>query len=316
MPKVSVCIPVYNVEHYIGRCLESILCQSLKDIEIIVVNDCTPDSSMDIVRKYASEDNRIKMIEHSENHGQMVARRTGYMKATGDYITFCDSDDTLADGALEALYNKAVMENADVVSGVIEYIPVKGKRYCWKNELSYGTDKIAVYRSVLTNEFGHNLCSRLFRREILQSYEYETYERATNGEDGMLFYQVVDYVSKVVAIDKIVYEYWQNLQSSSQVRLKDHALRSIALGNAMRKKTSGKYENLKHITDRKISSTYWGLRAHGYDIGKFYSEVGLCGYDGFWNLLRIQGFKGSMRIFLQFRFMLIDVLRSKYDKSM
>lgn len=313
MSKVSVCIPVYNVEQYIGRCLESILRQSLKDIEIIVVNDCTPDNSMDIVRKYASEDNRIKIIEHSENHGQMVARRTGYMKATGDYITFCDSDDTLTEGALEALYNKAVAENADVVSGVIEYIPVNGKRYCWKNELSYGTDKIAVYRSVLTNEFGHNLCSRLFRREILQSYEYETYERATNGEDGMLFYQVVDHVSKVVAIDKIVYEYWQNLQSSSQVRLKEHALRSIALLNAIRKKTAGKYDELACLTDAKISSVYWGQKIDGYNIGKFYSEVGLYNYEGLGSLLKFQGFKKTSRYILKYMIRLMQVsMHSKY----
>lgn len=311
MPKVSVCIPVYNVEQYIGRCLESILHQSLTDIEVIVVNDCTPDGAMNIVRKYASEDNRIKIIEHSKNHGLMVARRTGYMEAVGDYITFCDSDDTLAVGALETLYNKAVVENADVVSGVIEYIPVKGKRYCWKNKLSYGTDKIAVYRSVLTNEFGHNLCSRLFCREILQSYEYETYERATNGEDGMLFYQAVEHISKVVAIDQVVYEYWQNWQSSSQVRLKDHALRSIALLNAMRKKTSGKYEELKSLTDSKISAVYWELKVQGYDIGKFYSEVGLYNYEGLWSLFKIQGFKIKARHILKYMLSLIKIVSKK-----
>ena len=275
MPKISICVPVYNVERYIGRCLESMQRQSLSDIEIIVVNDHTPDKSMSIVKKYAEKDYRIRIIDHDKNHGQMVARHTGYMAAKGDFIIFCDSDDTLPDDALESLYNKAVKSDADIVSGVIEYIPVKGERYRWKNSLSYGSDKISVFRSLLTDEFGHNLCSRLFRRELLQDYDYETYEKATTGEDAMLFYQVVDNVSKVVTIDKVVYEYWQNLESSSQVRLKDNALKSIAQLNIIRVQTAGQYSELQKLLGKKISSVYWSLKSQGYDVGKYFHVIGL-----------------------------------------
>ena len=66
MPKISVCVPVYNVEKYIGRCIDSIQSQSFDDIEIIIVNDCTQDKSMDIIKKYSEKDNRIKIIEHKE----------------------------------------------------------------------------------------------------------------------------------------------------------------------------------------------------------------------------------------------------------
>ena len=149
MPIISICIPVYNVEKYVGRCLESILSQSFKDIEIVIVNDCTPDKSMDIVRHYAEVDSRIKIVEHDINHGLMMARRTGYMAAMGEFITFCDSDDTMPVGALESLYNKAIQTNADIVSGVIEYIPTKGKRYQWNNQLRYGFDKQSVFKSHL-----------------------------------------------------------------------------------------------------------------------------------------------------------------------
>ena len=88
MPIISICIPVYNVEKYVGRCLESILSQSFKDIEIVIVNDCTPDKSMDIVRHYAEVDSRIKIVEHDINHGLMMARRTGYMAAMGAAKSF------------------------------------------------------------------------------------------------------------------------------------------------------------------------------------------------------------------------------------
>lgn len=299
MPIISICIPVYNVEKYVGRCLESILSQSFKDIEIVIVNDCTPDKSIDIVCQYAESDNRIKIVEHDINHGLMMARHTGYMVATGDYITFCDSDDTLPDGALESLYNKAIQTNADIVSGVIEYIPTKGKRYRWSNLLRYGSDKISVFKSLLKDEFGHNLCSRLFRRDLLQNYNYETYEKATNGEDGMLFYQVVDHASKVVTTDNIVYEYWQNMESSSQVRLKDAALRSIALLNATRVKIVGKYKNLNALLNKKVSYVFWDLKAEGYNIDTYFKNEGLEDYCKYTSLINNQGLIKAIKMLLK-----------------
>ena len=229
MPKVSVCIPIYNVEQYIGRCIESVISQNLKDIEIIIVNDCTPDNSMEIVRQYAATDDRIKIIEHDINHGLMMARRTGYMAAVGEYIIFLDSDDTLAEGALETLYVTADKEKADIVSGTIQYVPNNGERYIWNNELKYGTDRVSVFKSLLKEEIGHNLCSKLFKKELLQDYKYQTFEGATNGEDAILFYQVVNYSSKVIAIDRVVYEYYQNSESSSH-----NANNSSALNNMIR----------------------------------------------------------------------------------
>ena len=278
--KISICIPVYNVEKYIGRCIESIWNQSFKDIEIVIVNDCSPDKSMDIVRHYAETDSRIKIIEHDVNHGLMMARRTGYMAAMGEFITFCDSDDTLADGALESLYNKAIQTNADIVSGVIEYIPTKGKRFQWNNQLRYGSDKISVFKSLLKNEF-------------------ETYEKATNGEDGMLFYQVVDYVTNVATIDKIVYEYWQNLESSSQVRLKDNALRSIALLNAIRVKTISKYSVLSALLNKKVSCVFWDLKANGYNMDPLYMNVGLGRFCNYSSLIKDLGLVEAVKIVLR-----------------
>lgn len=263
--KVSVCIPVYNVEVYIQRCIESLLSQSLKDIEIIIVNDCTLDSSMEIVREYALIDSRIKVVEHDVNHGLMMARRTGYMIARGDYITFCDSDDSLPSDALELLYNKAITTEADIVSGTIEYIYTDGNRRRWTNQLSYGTNPLAVFKSLLTGEFKHNLCSRLFRRELLQNYPYITYENATNGEDGMLFYQVIQNAEKIVKIDSIVYNYYHNSQSASHVRLNSKALYSIVKANNIRLNTCGKIDGLQKQTWVYVSKVMNNLIAEGYN---------------------------------------------------
>jgi glycosyltransferase involved in cell wall biosynthesis len=275
MPKISVCVPVYNVEESIARCVESIQSQSLTDIEIIIVNDCTQDKSMEVVMKYAKTDNRIKILEHDVNRGLMMARKTGYMASVGDYITFLDSDDTFPVGSLEALYSAAINENADIVSGTIQYIPNEGQSYLLSNKMQYGTDKISVYKSLLKNECGHNLCSRIFRRELLQDHIYQTFEGATNGEDGILFYQVVNNAEKIIPIENVVYEYHCNPLSSSKVKYGDTALKSIMILNSMRIRTAGQYPELKKLVIQKISEVLFSLKINGYNIKEYVVERGL-----------------------------------------
>ncbi len=91
--KVSIIIPVYNVEKYISQCLESAINQSLKDIEIIIVDDCGSDKSMDIAQEYAKNDNRIKIIKNRQNQGPFTSRNNAVLAANGEYLVFLDSDD-------------------------------------------------------------------------------------------------------------------------------------------------------------------------------------------------------------------------------
>ena len=114
MVKVSVIIPVYNVEKYLKECLESIIDQSLEDIEIVCVNDGSTDNSLSILESYAELDNRIKIISQ-ENHGLAAARNIGLKNINGDYVYFIDSDDFLELSALEELYNLAEEKSLDFV---------------------------------------------------------------------------------------------------------------------------------------------------------------------------------------------------------
>ena len=116
MAKVSVIVPIYNVEKYIGTLIESIQSQTLKDIQIILVDDGTPDSSGSICDDYASKDSRIVVI-HKANGGVSAARNDGFNVAEGEYVIFCDSDDWLPENALESLYNEAIIKDADIVIG-------------------------------------------------------------------------------------------------------------------------------------------------------------------------------------------------------
>ena len=119
MPKVSVIIPVFNTEKYLRKCLDSVCNQTLSDIEIICIDDCSTDDSLNILKEYALKDNRIKLIEFKENKGVSVARNTGISEACGEYIGFVDSDDFIDLDFYEKLYSVATNNNADCAKGNI-----------------------------------------------------------------------------------------------------------------------------------------------------------------------------------------------------
>lgn len=117
--KVSVIVPVYGVEKFVGRCIYSLMRQTLDCIEYIIVDDCTPDSSMNIIKSvvesYQNRKDCVKYIKHNINRGLPSARNTGLQAATGKYVFHCDSDDFVEPDMLEQLYNKAEKEQADIV---------------------------------------------------------------------------------------------------------------------------------------------------------------------------------------------------------
>ena len=121
MTKVSVIVPVYNVEKYLEKCLDSLVNQTLKDIEIIVVNDGSPDNSQKIIDKYAKKYKNIKAFI-KENGGLSDARNYGLKKAAGDYIAFVDSDDYVSTDMYKKMYEKAVSGNFDMVVCDINYV--------------------------------------------------------------------------------------------------------------------------------------------------------------------------------------------------
>ena len=116
MSKVSVVVPIYKVERYLGNCIESLIGQTLKDIEIILVDDGSPDNCPSICDEYAAKDGRIKVI-HKPNGGVSAARNDGLKAATGEYIIFCDSDDWMELDAFEVLYEAATTNDSDIAIG-------------------------------------------------------------------------------------------------------------------------------------------------------------------------------------------------------
>lgn len=115
MPLVSIIVPIYNVEQYLAECLDSLVNQTLKDIEIICVNDASPDKSKDIAEQYAMRDSRVRVVSHVKNQGLGPARNTGVENATAPYIMFVDSDDVVTTNMAEKLYSEIISKHVDMV---------------------------------------------------------------------------------------------------------------------------------------------------------------------------------------------------------
>lgn len=228
-PQITITIPVYNTEKYLRRCIESVLSQTFQNFEIIIVNDCSQDQSLEIVAHYISKDKRIKAIQHQTNLGLMRARETGYKNAKGEYILFLDSDDSLPETALEDLYIEAKRTGSEIIGGKIAYIIDDNsiKYDAFPCSLPYGKSQTGIIHAILNWKFTHNLCGKLFHRRIFSDYIYKTFDNCTIGEDGLLFYQIIEHINTISTTQTIVYNYYRNKDSSTQVKYSNKALKSF-----------------------------------------------------------------------------------------
>lgn len=212
-PKVSILLPVYNVEKYIGRCIRSILCQSFRNFELIVVDDASPDSSMDIVNEYALGDSRIRIIRKERNEGLMSARRAGYLNAKGDYIVFCDSDDFLPVNSIEILYNSIVDTSFDVVFANYVRKDRFGEHFFERAVGTYNTPN-DILLGLVRKKFSTYLWGCIFNKRIFE-YEYQFLEKQTINEDFILLTQILERSINIHLINESVYVYVINSNSST-----------------------------------------------------------------------------------------------------
>ena len=204
--KVSVIIPVYNVEKYLRKCLDSVCAQTLEDIEIICVNDCSPDDSIEILKEYASKDNRIKIIDFKENRGVAVARNEAIKIATGEYIGFVDSDDWIDLDFYEKLYKKAKEDNVDLVVG--NHITVQNNQNSKLIDIVNKVKKNKIY-------FNGLFYLGLYKNEILKKYDIKFLENVIYGEDRLFPILAVYYANKVETVADTYYYYFKRDFSAS-----------------------------------------------------------------------------------------------------
>lgn len=262
MVKISVIIPVYKAEAFIEKCAQSFKNQSLTDYELIFVNDCSPDNSLDILKRIAANDNRIRVLNLQHNVGPMCARLQGYRIASGEYITFCDSDDVMPYNSLEILYNKAHDTKADIVAGSISFVYINQKKETvWKSNLKYGNDKISVFKALLKNEFRHNLVGKLIKRDLLLGYNYSNVKGLKYFEDFLLLYQLVDNSSKCVCIQDVVYNYIQTGGSSTMLDMGEQRIDNIVYAHKQVYDLLSKYNELRPLLISNYQLRFFGIIA-------------------------------------------------------
>ena len=213
MDLISVIVPVYNIEKYIRRCVESIIGQSYSNLQIILVDDGSDDESGKICDEIAKSDERVEVF-HKSNGGASDARNFGLEKAQGEYIAFVDGDDYIESDMYECLY-KAIVESAsDMAScGFYEVFGDKTYMRCCTEE-TIVLDKIEAYEALLSRRslLGCSNCNKLFSRRVFEGIRYKV---GIQGEDLELIYRVLGGVQSVVCIDVAKYHYIHRKNSTT-----------------------------------------------------------------------------------------------------
>jgi glycosyltransferase involved in cell wall biosynthesis len=253
IPKVSIVIPAYNVEKYIKRCIGSLQNQSLQEIEIIVVNDCSSDSTYSILQSIQRNDTRIKAYSNEKNMGPMWNRDFGAKKSIGKYVMFCDGDDTFPPYAVEHMY-KAIEENkADMVTGNIDYISLDGSIRHSNNSLPYGDSWESTCKALLNWKYRHELCGKIFLTSLFTDYDYDIIPNFTNNEDEYMMYQLVGHIKKAGVLNESIYDYYQVQGSSTQKKFSDKAIENIFFVQSRKKVLFSNNPNLNKYVVRSIA---------------------------------------------------------------
>lgn len=206
---ISVIVPVYKVEKYLDRCVQSILNQTFTNFELILVDDGSPDNCGSMCENYAKLDARVQAI-HKENGGQSDARNVGKAVATGEYILFVDSDDLIKETALETLYQLAKKNDADVVIG--------GICNCYEKKQDPEPEEIRTYTCSRTDALRDALmgtvsvCGKLIKRCVAMKHDFPL---GRISEDAFVTPQLLLDVQTAVVTNEQVYYYWHRAGSTT-----------------------------------------------------------------------------------------------------
>ena len=214
MTKISVIVPMYNVENYIRKCLESLVNQTLDDIEIIVVDDGSRDLGKNIVKEYVETYNNVKYYK-KENGGLSDARNFGMKYATGEYIAFLDGDDYIDKKAYEKMYEKAKKEDSDIVECNFYWVYGRRKKKDIGEQYETKSEIIEKARVVAWN--------KLYKREMLEEAKIE-FPKGLQYEDVEFFYKLVPYIEKVSFVKEPLIYYVQrkgSISNSKNEKTKD-----------------------------------------------------------------------------------------------
>lgn len=215
---ISIIIPIYNADRYLDKCLEFVINQTYRNIEIILINDGSTDNSINIINEYKQKDERILVINR-ENKGVLYTRLEGLKKAKGKYISYIDSDDWIEKNMIEILYNKIIKYDADVVKCEYAYnnsnvangtLNIKEDKFIKKEEfepLFY--DKFFVDMNI------HNLWDQMFKKELIIDCISNINTDISMGDDLEINIQLFKNIRNILFIPDVLYHYRYNCDSIS-----------------------------------------------------------------------------------------------------
>lgn len=251
--KISVIVPVYRVESYLSRCIESLLNQTYSNIEIILVNDASPDKSAEVMKQYSEKDKRVKCISQLSNQGVSAARNRGLDEATGTWVAFCDGDDWYLPDAMENLLKCAETEKADYI--VCNYQLVSD------GKPNVVVDVVAAIRNNLTNR---NVIAcgptsswcHLFRKELFHVAKVRYPEGVGHNEELPVVPVLAKYAKKIAIVDAALYCYYQRRGGSASNSAENFEPEHFSALAAMEKALGYGYE--QEITYRAIYCLHYG----------------------------------------------------------
>ena len=258
--RVSIIIPVYNVEEYLGACMKSVLDQSYEDIEVILIDDGSTDFSGNLCDEYARHDKRIKVI-HQKNGGLSNARNAGLKNATGEWIVFVDSDDTIAKNHVKELYNAAKGQGANMAICAIEEIYPKKKR------INYGAgyksklldQRTCLKRLLKDQSFNVSAYAKIYNRALWKNIRFP---EGKIHEDLGTTYRLILKCNKIAYIPSPSYHYMRRENSLAHSKYTDQKLDIIELTDKMCDAIDKKYKgDLDEITKvRRLHARFSVLR--------------------------------------------------------
>lgn len=209
MPKISVIMPVYNVAAYLPKCLDSIINQTFNDLEIICINDCSTDNSLQILKEYEKKDKRIKVIANKENVGAALTRNVGIDMAKGEYIYFMDSDDWLETDYLAVMLQTIEQVNTDIILNlnIIQETPEISKPYEYAANVKISPQGEYWDKWRIITDSPCLLWARLYRREFLEKNHLRLSPMRTTCDDYIFQYTSNLYCEKTFLFYGSTYHY-------------------------------------------------------------------------------------------------------------
>lgn len=257
-PLISVIVPIYKVEDYLDKCVNSIINQTYQNLEIILVDDGSPDNCPKMCDEYAKQDNRIKVI-HKKNGGLSDARNAGVKMATGSYITFVDSDDYISEDFIEYLFELSYKNNTLI--SVAPYIIVTDKKSIncdmgYKEEVL--SQKEALKRMILDQGFTVSACSKLFSKALFQGIEFP---KGRLFEDTATTYKLLLKCANISYGNKGGYYYYKRDNSIINKSFNRRQLDFIYYTDKMSEEILSIYPDLEEsVESKKIDSRFSILR--------------------------------------------------------